>query len=161
MHDLALFGGPPLFETVRPIGQLAIPDEEEFFRRARSIYACRRITNNGPLLKELEEELAKIHSVNKCIAFANACLSLVLLMDILAKGRKGEVIMPAFTYAGLPHLAQWAGQRPCFCDIDPDTHTLDLLEVEKNINQNTTSIMAVHQVNSLCKINELELLASE
>ena len=82
-------------------------------------------------------------------------------MEIIANGRHGEVIMPAFTYAGLPHLAQWAGQMPCFCDIEHDTHTLNPVEVEKCINKNTTSIQAVHQVNSPCRIDELEAIASK
>jgi dTDP-4-amino-4,6-dideoxygalactose transaminase len=68
--------------------------------------------------------------------------------------------MPAFTYAGLPHLAQWAGQSPRFCDIDPITHTLSPEQVSAAISKNTTSIMAVHQVNSPCQIHELESVAS-
>lgn len=159
ISDLALFGGTPIFATARPIGQLAMPDEEEFFRRARSIYDSKRITNNGPLVRELEGKLARIHQVENCVAFANACLCIVVLLEILSDGRSGEVIMPAFTYAGLPHLAQWAGQMPCFCDIEHDTHTLDPTEVGKCINKNTTSIMAVHQVNSPCKIEDLEVIA--
>jgi dTDP-4-amino-4,6-dideoxy-D-glucose transaminase len=159
--DLALFGGTPLFDTGRPVGQLMLPDEKEFFRRARSMYTCKRFTNNGPLVRELEKKLARMHQVENGVAFANACLGLVLLMDILADGCNGEVIMPAFTYTGLPHLAQWAGQMPCFCDIEYDTHTLDPAEVEKNINANTTSILAVHQVNSPCRIDELETIASK
>lgn len=161
VDDLAWFGGKPLFDSWRPFGQLALPEEEKFFARARSIYACKRITNNGPLVRELEHRLAVMHQVGHCITFANACLALILLMEIIADGRHGEVIMPAFTYAGLPHLAQWAGQRPRFCDVDWQSHTLDPAKVEKAICEDTTAILAVHNVNSPCRIDELEKLAGD
>lgn len=160
VDDLAMFGGKPLFDSWRPFGQLALPEEEKFFAFARSIYACKRITNNGPLVRELEHRLAVMHQVEHCIAFANACLALILLMEIIANNRQGEVIMPAFTYAGLPHLAQWAGQRPCFCDVDWKSHTLDPAKVEKAICKDTTAILAVHNVNSPCRIDELEKLSN-
>lgn len=161
VDDLALFGGAALFETVRPIGQLALPEEEEFFTLARSIYDCKGLTNNGPLVQELEHRLEQMHQVKHCIAFASASLALILLMEIVADGRHGEVIMPAFTYAGLPHLAQWAGQLPCFCDVDCETHTLDPAVVLEAVCEDTTAILAVHQVTSPCRINELEALAAK
>lgn len=155
IEDLAWFGGAPMFGSVRPIGQLAMPDEKLFFDGLRSIYRTRRMTNNGPLVQELEKRLAALHQVAHCVAYANASLALVALLEIAAGGRRGEVIMPAFTYVGLPHIAQWAGQRPRFCDIDAVTHTLDPGAVAAAITPGTTAVLAVHQVNSPCFIEEL------
>lgn len=161
ISDLAYFGGTPLFSSPRPHGQLALPKDSAFFNLARSIYFNQQSTDNHPLARELERRLSDIHQTKHCIVFANACLALILLMDILADGRHGEVIMPAFTYAGLPHLAQWAGQKPRFCDVDWETHTLDPTGVEENICEETTAILAVHNVNSPCQIDELEAIATQ
>jgi dTDP-4-amino-4,6-dideoxyglucose len=155
IEDLAWFGGTPMFGSVRPIGQLALPDEKLFFDGLRSIYRTRRMTNNGPLVQELEKRLAGLHQVTHCVAYANASLALVALLEIVAGGRRGEVIMPAFTYAGLPHIAQWAGQRPRFCDVDRATHTLDPKAVAAAITGETTAVLAVHQVNSPCFVEEM------
>jgi dTDP-4-amino-4,6-dideoxygalactose transaminase len=159
VEDLAVFGGPALFSSVKPIGQLDLPDEDTFFAYAREVFSVRRMTNNGPMAQRLEARLAAFHDTEHCIAFASASLAILLLLEILAQGRSGEVIMPAFTYAGLPHLAQWAGQNPRFCDIDPSTHTLAPQAVIEAVSSDTTAILAVHQVNSPCLIDELQEIA--
>ncbi|MBI4996373.1 MAG: aminotransferase class I/II-fold pyridoxal phosphate-dependent enzyme [Rhodocyclales bacterium] len=161
IEDLACFGGPPLFARPLPIGQLAMPDEDAFFGYARQTFSNRRLTNNGPLVQELELRLAALHQVDHCIAFANASLAIILLIHLLAAGRRGEVIMPAFTYAGLPHLARWAGQTPRFCDIEADSHTLDPAAVAAAITDDTTAILGVHQVNSPCRILDLSAIAEQ
>jgi len=143
VEDLALFGGPPLFATPRPIGQLSVPPVEDYLSLIAESLDVRRLTNDGPLARRLEERLADHHGVPHCVTVANAGLGLMMLMQSLSKGRRGEVIMPAFSYRGLPHFACWAGQRPRFCDVDPQSHFLDLKEVTAAIGPATTSILGV------------------
>ena len=160
ISDLGVFGGPPAFSAVRPIGQLASPDPGQFFRHARGMFERRRLSNNGPLVRELEKRLGDLHAVPHVVAVANASLGLIILMQVLARQPGGEAMMPAFTYAGLPHLAQWAGLRPRFCDIDASTHALDPKSVAAAISDETALVLAVHQVNSPCFVAEFEQLSS-
>jgi dTDP-4-amino-4,6-dideoxygalactose transaminase len=159
--DLALLGGTPVFATPRAIGQLASPDARVFFGHAAGIYERRRITNNGPLVQELERRLCVLHAVPHVVAVANASLGLVILMNVVARPRATDVIMPAFTYPGLPHLAQWAGLKPHFCDIDAASHALDPDSVAAALGPDTALILAVHQVNSPCFIREFEALSRD
>lgn len=147
LEDLALFGGPPLFAAPRPIGQLEAPPVEDYLALARRIVAERRFTNDGPLVQELEARLAAYHGVGHCIALANAGLGLMMLMQVLAGGRRGEVVMPAFSYRGLPHFAQWAGQMPRFADVDADTHALSPATVAAVLGDDTTAILGVCNFN--------------
>lgn len=158
--DLAVWGGTPLFDRVRPIGQLACPNQDAFMELVDKVYETRRITN-GPLVHELEDRLKCLHETEYCVAVANASLGIILLLEILTEGKRGEVIMPAFTYPGLPHLASWAGQMPRFCDIDPEKHTLSPVSVRKDITESTTAILGVHQVNSPCDIQMLDEISKE
>lgn len=143
IDDLAAFGGRPLFESPRPIGQLSVPGVEEYLGLIAESLDCRHLSNDGPLVRRLEGRLAAHHGEPHCIALANAGLGLMMLMQSLAGGRRGEVIMPAFSYRGLPHFARWAGHRPRFCDVDPHTHFLDLRSVEEAIGPETTMILGV------------------
>ena len=143
INDLAVFGGAPLFATPRPIGQLYAPPFEKFRAALREIYDQRWLSNDGPMVRRLEETMAREHGVKHCIAVANAGLGLMMLLRILSKGEHAEVIMPAFSYRGLPHIAAWAGQIPRLCDVDPVTHTLDPKAVLANINESTRVILAV------------------
>jgi dTDP-4-amino-4,6-dideoxyglucose len=158
--DLAFFGGNPLFETPRPLGQLAAPDLETFLVLAKEALDNGQLTG-GPFVAELEERLADFHEVRHCVAVANAALGITMLMRVFAAGRMGEVIMPAFTYPGLPHFARFAGQQPRFCDVCTDTHGLDPAAVRAAINGDTTSILGVCNSNGPPEIEELERIGSE
>jgi len=160
IEDLAIFSGHRLFEKLRSIGQLSAPPVEEYLELLRLPYESRILTNDGILVRKLEENLCSYHDVSNCVAVANAALGLTMLSQIFAGDRKGEVIMPAFSFRGLPHFAAWAGQTTRFCDVDPKSHCLDPASVESAINDRTTSILSVCNFNSpglldeLCKLGE-------
>ena len=155
VDELALFGGPKLFASPRPIGQLDAPPVEEYLALLRVPFEARYLSNDGPLVTRLEERLQDYHAVRHCIAVANAGLGLTMLMQLFARGREGEVVMPAFSYRGLPHFAQWAGQLPRFCDVDPVSHTLDPVALERCVTDRTTSILAVCNFNSPGALDEI------
>ncbi|MBG0790489.1 MAG: DegT/DnrJ/EryC1/StrS family aminotransferase [Desulfovibrionaceae bacterium] len=161
VDDLALFGGQAEFASARPIGQLAIGPDEAFFNQAKRIFDGRRLTNNGPLVRDLEDSLCELHQVAECVSLCSASLAIMVLLKLLAVKGRTEVIMPAFTYPGLPHLAQWAGLTPRFADVLPTVHTLDPASVDKVASQDTAVILAVHQVNSLCDVAGLEYVAGK
>lgn len=148
IDDLALFGGEPLFAEPRPIGQLDSPDLDDYLALVRKAFANRHLTNGGQLVQALEERLAGEHQVRHCVSVANAGLGLMMLMQIFGGGRPGEVVMPAFSYRGLPHFARWAGLEPRYCDVDPATHGLDPRAVAAAIGPATTSILGVCNANS-------------
>ncbi len=148
LDDLAVFGGSPLFDRPRPVGQLYAPPVERYLELLRESFAVRHLTNDGPLVLRLEQRLAERHQVRHCISLANAALGLTMLMQLFAQGRRGRVAMPAFSYRGLPHFARWSGQTPLFCDVDPVTHTLDPADVDARIDDETHSILAVCNYNS-------------
>ncbi len=158
--EIAMFGGIPLFETPRSVGQLAMPDVASYLKLVRSAYDARLLSRGG-IVPLLERELAAYHDVEFCIALANAGIGLVLMMQELAQGRAGEVVMPAFSYRGLPHFARWAGQRPRFCDVDATSHGLSVESVERCIGSETTAILAVCNFNDAGDIDRLQTLASE
>jgi dTDP-4-amino-4,6-dideoxyglucose len=147
VDDLAIFGGAPLFSSPRPIGQLDAPDVEQYLALLRESYDARHLANDGPLLVRLEARVARLHGVKHCIALANAGLGLTMLMQLFARGRPGEVIMPAFSYRGLPHFCRWAGQAPRFCDVDARTHFIDARSAEGAVSSATTAILAVCNFN--------------
>ena len=161
VSDLACFGGKALFHSVKPIGQLSLPNIERFYEISLEILTSRRFTNIGPVVHELEQRLCQTHAVEHCITFANASVAIISVLDTLAKHKSGEVIMPAFTYIGLPHLAKWASQTPRFCDVDPATHVIDPERVNAAIGESTSCILAVHQVNAPCNIERLQQIAKE
>lgn len=147
LDDLAIFGGAALFQTPRPLGQLFTPDVEDYLPLLREALGAQSLSGNGEIVRRLEGRLAEFHGVHHCVAVANACAALMMLMRVFAAGRKGEVVIPAFSYRGLPHLTQWAGQVPRFCEVDERTHVLDVRSLATAINEATTSVLVVTNFN--------------
>lgn len=48
---------------------------------------------------------------------------------------------------------------PVFCDIEPDTYTIDVSKIESLITDNTCAIMPVHVYGNICNIEEIERIA--
>jgi dTDP-4-amino-4,6-dideoxygalactose transaminase len=78
-----------------------------------------------------------------------------------ALGEEGEIIMPSFTFSATSHAAIWAGLRPVFADILPDTYTIDPVSAASLVNDDTVAIMGVHIYGHPCGIDELQTLADE
>jgi dTDP-4-amino-4,6-dideoxygalactose transaminase len=158
---LGIFGGEPLFSTPRPIGQLASPEVDSFLALLEQAFGRRWLANGGPLVQRLELRLAEYHGARHCVALANAGLGIIMLLQIFSKGRRGEVIMPAFSYPGLPHFARWAGQQPRFCEVEAYHHCLEPMAVADAINDRTIAILAVCNFHSPGDIDGLVRLARD
>lgn len=160
IEELAILGGAKLFASPRSIGQLETPECSDYLALLKESYEIGILTSNGPVVKTLEKKFACFHEVDHCIALANAGVGIIMLIQLFAQGRKGEVIMPSFSYRGLPHFAQLAGQSPRFCEVERTSHVLDPKAVEAAIGQQTTSILSVCNFNNPGDIDGLCQVAS-
>ena len=154
---LAILGGQPRFATPLHVGRPNIGDRGAFLRRIGGALDRRWLTNDGELVLELERRLATWLRVEHCIAVSNGTVGLEIA--IRALGLRGEVIVPSFTFVATAHALQWQGVTPVFCDISPETHTLDPRSVEEMISPRTTGILAVHLWGQPCAVDALTDLA--
>jgi dTDP-4-amino-4,6-dideoxygalactose transaminase len=155
--SLALVTGVPTFPTALQTGS---PNVLQPDRTAALIASAMRrnwLTNNGPLVQELEARFAAFQGVEHCVAVANATLGLQLAARAL--GMRGEILMPSFTFIGTAHAMAWIGLRPVFCDVSRDTHALDPQRVADAITIATGGILGVHIWGQPCNIQALQQLA--
>jgi dTDP-4-amino-4,6-dideoxygalactose transaminase len=114
---------------------------------------ARWLSNGGPFVKQFEDRIATAVGVKHCIAMCNATVALEIA--IRALDLKGEVIVPSFTFVATAHALQWQQITPVFCDIDPQTHTIDPRRVEELITPRTTGIIGVHLWGRTCDAEAL------
>ena len=157
VKELAIFGGPPRFPEPLHVGRPNIGDRRRLAARLEAMLDRRWLTNDGPLVPEFEEEVARRAGVSHCVATCNATSGLQLAIHAL--GMSGEVIVPAFTFVAPVHALAWLGITPVFCDIDPVTHLIDVDQIEALINERTTGILAVHVWGQACNTERLESIA--
>lgn len=157
--DLAINGALPAFDEKLHVGRPNIGDKGEFLKYVDQIFDSKWLSNNGPLVQELEQKIAKHHQVKHCIAMCNGTIALEIV--IRALDLAGEVILPSYTFIATAHALHWQGITPVFADIDPVTHCLDPESVKKLITPDTTGIIGVHLWGRAAPVDELQLIADQ
>lgn len=153
LDDLAIFGNIPAFREKLHVGRPNIGNRNRFLERVNDLLDRRWLSNNGLYVQELEQRLADLLKVKHCIAVCNGTVALEIA--IRAVGLTGEVIMPSFTFIATAHALQWQEITPVFCDIDPQTHTINPWRVEAMITPRTTGIIGVHLWGQPCDVEAL------
>lgn len=157
ISDLAVFGGHPAFAEKLHVGRPNIGNREHLLDRINDLLDRRWLTNRGPFVQEFEARIADLAGVKHCIAMCNGTIALEIATRAL--GLTGEVLVPAFTFVATAHALQWQEITPVFCDIDPETYTIDPKQLEKMITPRTTGIIGVHLWGRVCNVIELTEIA--
>jgi len=161
LEDFALFGGPPLFDSIRSISNLVRPDIDRFLAYSRMFFEDECYSGGGRVEKLLEARLASFHQVRHCVSFCGGFWALVLAMKALALNGKSEVVMPSLTYRRLADIVAWAGLTPHFCEVDPVRLCIIAESARPCINDNTALILGVHPIVNCCDSEGLEALSVE
>jgi dTDP-4-amino-4,6-dideoxygalactose transaminase len=68
---------------------------------------------------------------------------------------RDEVIVPSFIFLAAPAAIVWAGLRPVFVDVDPQTYTVTRAAVEAALSPRTAAILACHTFGCPCDVEGL------
>lgn len=134
-----------------------MPSMEEYIEEIRSIWDSHWLTNMGEKHKALQAELQKYMGVPAVELLTNGHMALELSLQ--AMNLQGEVITTPFTFASTTHAIVRNGLEPVFCDIDPETYTMDVTQIERLITDRTCAILPVHVYGNVCNIEEIERIA--
>jgi dTDP-4-amino-4,6-dideoxygalactose transaminase len=157
--DLAINGAPPAFAEPLHVGRPNVGDRARFMELADGILDRAWLTNDGPLVRELEGKIAALHGVRHCVAMCNGTIALEIA--IRALGLEGEVIVPSYTFVATAHALHWQAITPVFADIDPATHNLDPDAVRRMVTPRTTGIIGVHLWGRPAPVEALQAIADE
>jgi dTDP-4-amino-4,6-dideoxygalactose transaminase len=157
--DLAINGASPAFAEQLHVGRPNIGNREAFLKHVEDIFDHRWLTNNGPMVQQLERRIAELHGVKHCVAICNGTVALEIAIRALKL--EGEVIIPSYTFIATAHALHWQAISPVFADIDPVTHNLDPDAVRRMITPRTTGIIGVHLWGRGAPVDELQSIADE
>ena len=157
LDELAVFGGAPTFAEPLHVGRPNIGDKDAVLARISDLLDRRWLTNDGPFVQEFEQRIAEHLGVRNVVAMCNGTVALEIA--IRALGLSGEVIVPSFTFVATAHALQWQEITPVFCDVDPESHTIDPARVEELITPRTTGILGVHLWGRVCDVAALQEIA--
>lgn len=139
------------------VTQSVLPPLEEYVAYLTGIWERARLTNNGPLLLELEAELRRYLDVPYLHFTSNGTIALQLAIRVLAL--TGEIITTPFSYVATTSAILWEQCEPVFVDIDPHTFCLDANQLEAAITPRTSAILATHVYGYPCDVVKIADIA--
>ena len=142
-----------------PVTKSYLPDKEKFISYVDQIYERGWLTNNGQLVRELENKLKDYLGVKHLILVANG--SLALQVAYKALGLKNEVITTPFSFVATTSTLAWEGLTPIFSDINPETFNIDPAEIEQKITDKTSALVPVHVFGNPCGVERIQAIADK
>jgi dTDP-4-amino-4,6-dideoxygalactose transaminase len=142
-----------------PVTKPFLPPREEFQKYLKGIWQREHITNNGPLVQELEQKLQEYLGVQNLLYLSNGTIALQIAIKAL--DLKGEVITTPFSYVATTSSIVWEGCKPVFVDIDEHTLNIDPNLIESAITDKTTGILATHVFGNPCDIEAIQTIAEK
>jgi dTDP-4-amino-4,6-dideoxygalactose transaminase len=140
-----------------PVTKPFLPPIDEYQHYLQGIWQRNWLTNNGPLVNELELKLKDYLGVNHLLYLSNGTIALQIAIKALEL--KGEIITTPFSYVATTSSIVWEGCKPVFVDIDPGSLNIDPLKIEDLITENTIAILATHVYGNPCDIDALQQIA--
>jgi dTDP-4-amino-4,6-dideoxygalactose transaminase len=136
-----------------------LPALEEYNKYLEKIWDLQWVTNNGPLVQQLEKELKEYLGVKHLLFVNNGTIALQIAIKALAP--KGEIITTPFSYVATTNSILWEGCTPVFADIKNTDYNIDPNKIRPLINSNTKAILATHVYGNPCDVVEIEKIAAE
>lgn len=141
------------------VTQTSMPPMQEYFDEIAPLWESKWLTHYGVKHKEFQNKLCDYLSVKNVLPFTNGHLALEGAIASLEL--KGEVITTPFTFASTTQAIVRNGLTPVFCDINPDTYTIDVDKIEELITEKTSAIIPVHVYGSACDVNGIDRIAKK
>lgn len=105
---------------------------------------CNTQPGGGGAIGSLEADFKRFFGVNYSLLFNSGTSALHAAYHAVGVGPETEVIVPGYTFPASATPVALCGGSVKFCDIDPDTLTLDPESLSDLISPRTKAVCAVH-----------------
>lgn len=114
----------------------------------------------GKYVKEFENSFADYNNSKYSIGVGNGTDALEIALQSLDLPKNSEVIVPANSFIASAEAVSRVGLKVRFCDNN-EYYNIDIEDLKKLINSNTSAIMAVHLYGQACQIDEILKIGKE
>lgn len=106
-----------------------------------------------------EEKFSKYIGSKFSISMNSCTSALECSLKILKK--KGEVIIPSWTWVSTANAVLNTGNIPVFADVNINSRNLNAENIEKKINKKTIAVIVVHYAGLPCEMDEIMKLTKK
>ncbi|MDX2346879.1 MAG: DegT/DnrJ/EryC1/StrS family aminotransferase [Legionella sp.] len=136
-----------------------IPPYAEYQNYLIGIWEREWLTNDGPLVNELELKLKNYLNLEHLLFLGNGTIALQIAIHALKL--QGEVITTPFSYVATTSSIVWEHCKPVMVDICPQSLNIDSCKIEQAITEKTTAILATHVFGNPCDVEGIETIAEK
>jgi dTDP-4-amino-4,6-dideoxygalactose transaminase len=97
----------------------------------------------GKVVKQFEEDYARVLGVKHCISCANGTDAIYVVLRMLGIGPGDEVITTAASWISTSETIGQTGAKPVFVDVD-EHYNIDPEQIERAITPRTKALLPVH-----------------
>jgi dTDP-4-amino-4,6-dideoxygalactose transaminase len=141
------------------VTQPFLPDYGVYEKYLKEIWERKWLTNNGPLVVELEARLKEYLGVKHLLFCSNGTIALQIAIKAL--GLRKEVITTPFSYVATTTCILWENCKPVFADILETDYNIDPAKIEEKITPDTEAILATHVFGNPCNVEKIEAIAQK
>lgn len=142
-----------------PVTKPFLPPIEDYKSYVDQIWDKVWLTNNGPLLLNLEEKLRGYFNIENLSFVGNGTIALQIAIKAL--NLSGEIITTPFSYVATTSSIAWEGCTPIFADIDRNDLNICPDSIEKVITDKTSAILATHVYGNPCNTDRIQEIAEK
>ena len=115
----------------------------------------------GPKTVAFEKEFKAYIGSQEAVSVNSATAALHLALKAIGLQRDDEVIVPTNTFVATAEVVTYFDATPVLCDIEEDTHNIDVSKIEALITEKTRAIIPVHFAGQPCDMDEIYAIAQK
>ena len=115
----------------------------------------------GPKTVEFENKFKEYIGSAEAVSMNSATAALHLALKAVGLQRDDEVILPTTTFVATAEVVTYFDAIPVLCDIEEDTHNIDVPKIEALITDKTKAIIPVHFAGQPCDMDEIYEIAGK
>ncbi|RLA06376.1 MAG: UDP-4-amino-4,6-dideoxy-N-acetyl-beta-L-altrosamine transaminase [Gammaproteobacteria bacterium] len=116
---------------------------------------------SGPEVVKFENKFKEYITSAYAINLNSATAALHLALKAIGLKKGDEVILPTNTFVATAEVITYFDAIPVLCDIEDNTHNIDISKIEKLITNKTKAIMPVHFAGQPCDMDEIYTIAKK
>jgi dTDP-4-amino-4,6-dideoxygalactose transaminase len=144
-----------MLTAISRYGARVHPETEEIVARCKA----RGEFIQGPHISQFEAAMSRRHGGGHAVAASYGRMAFYYILKALDLPPGSEIVVPALTFWVVPALAQVAGLKVVFADVDPATFTLDPASFERAITPATRAVVPTHLYGLTCDMDAIVRIA--
>lgn len=144
-----------MLTAISRYGARVLPETEDIVARVKA----RGELIQGPQIGEFEEAFARRAGSGHAVSASYGRMAFYYILKALDLPRGSEIVVPALTFWVMPALAEVAGLKVVFADVDPSTFTLDPAALERAITPATRAVVPTHLYGLPCDMDAIMAIA--